>query len=68
MQSANLNIDSGAAFGLYTDLLTNPRDAVRITLRVLGFEPNNIREEKPPGMRVPSGFFVANSACDDVET
>jgi hypothetical protein len=23
MQSANLNIDSGAAFGLYTGLLTN---------------------------------------------
>jgi hypothetical protein len=25
VQSANLNIDSGAAFGLYTGLLTNPR-------------------------------------------
>jgi hypothetical protein len=25
VQSANLNIDSGPAFGLYTGLLTNPR-------------------------------------------
>jgi len=65
MQSANLNIDSGAAFGLYTGLLTN---LVALRYEFWGFEPDKIREDKPPGMRVPGGFLVANSACGDFDS
>src|SRR5216683_15032 len=35
------------------------RDAVRIALRVLEFRAKQNQEEKPPGMRVPGGFFCS---------